>query len=72
MNHIPEYENIETEFPELQKILWDALQSDFLEIKGGNQEGEKFLNAWEEIPGPPKCPLCSLPPKPPKKGPPRF
>lgn len=50
MNHIQKYENIETELPELQKILLDAIQSDFLEIKGVNKECEKYLKACEEIP----------------------
>ena len=50
MNKVQKYENIETELPKLQKVLLDAIQSDFLEIKGVNKECEKYLKACDEIP----------------------
>jgi len=50
VNKVQKYENIETELPKLQKVLMDAIQSDFLEIKGVNKECEKYLKACSQIP----------------------
>ena len=50
MSNIAKYENIENELPKLQKVLLDAIQSDFLEIRGIEKVCEKYLNACDEIP----------------------
>lgn len=50
MSSVEKYENIEKELPKLQKVLLDAIQSDFLEIKSVNKSCEKYLKACEEMP----------------------
>ena len=50
MNTVAKYENIENELPKLQKVLLDAIQSDFLEIKGVEKTCEKYLGACEAKP----------------------
>lgn len=50
MSTVKKYENIENELPKLQKVLLDAIQSDFLEIKSVNKTCEKYLKACEAIP----------------------
>ncbi len=44
------YENITKELPELQGILLDAIQSEFLEIKSVEKTCEKYIGACEEVP----------------------
>ena len=49
MSNINKYENIQNELPELQKVLLDAIQSDFLEIKSVEKQCEKYKDACEKI-----------------------
>ena len=49
MSNIDKYENIQNELPQLQKVLLDAIQSDFLEIQSVERECEKYLSACHKI-----------------------
>lgn len=49
MNHIDKYANIQNELPELQKVLLDAIQSEFLEIQSVEKQCEKYQGACEKI-----------------------
>ncbi len=51
MTHIDKYANIKNELPELQKVLLDAIQSEFLEIQSIEKQCEKYHGACEEIEG---------------------
>ena len=50
MSKVEKYENIENELPKLQKVLRDAIQSDFLEIKSVEKGCEKYKKACEKVP----------------------
>lgn len=44
------YENIQQELPNLQKVLLEAIQSEFLEIQGVEKQCEKYIEACKETP----------------------
>jgi len=50
MKSVNKYQNIHVELPELQKILLDAIQSEFLEIQSIEKTCEKFIQISEVIP----------------------
>jgi len=50
MNTVEKYKNIQNELPRLQKVLLDAIQSDFLEIQGVEKTCEKYGDACEKVP----------------------
>ncbi len=50
MNTVNKYENIQEELPELQKVLLDAIQSEFLEIQRVEKQCDKYEEACEKIP----------------------
>lgn len=50
MNSVDKYENIQNELPKLQKVLLDAIQSDFLEIQSVDNTCEKYIDACKKIP----------------------
>ena len=49
MTDIKKYDNIEKELPKLQKVLLDAIQSEFLEIQSVEHTCEKYTSACENI-----------------------
>jgi len=49
MNNVKKYANIQNELPELQKVLLDAIQSEFLEIKSVEKQCDKYKEACEKI-----------------------
>jgi len=49
MNHVDKYANIKNELPELQQVLLDAIQSEFLEIQSVQNQCEKYKEACEKI-----------------------
>lgn len=49
MSAILKYENIRDQLPKLQKVLLDAIQSDFLEIQRVQKDCEKYQKACKEI-----------------------
>jgi len=49
MNSIDKYANIQNELPQLQKVLLDAIQSEFLEIKSVEKQCEKYKDACSKI-----------------------
>ena len=50
MKSVNKYQNIHVVLPELQKVLLDAVQSDFLEIQSIEKSCEKFIQISELIP----------------------
>ena len=50
MNYVNKYANIQNELPELQKVLLDAIQSEFLEIQSIQHQCEKYQDACDQIP----------------------
>ena len=51
MSTIEKYENIHQELPNLQDVLQEAIQSDFLEIKKVERDCDKYGEACEKHPG---------------------
>ncbi|MDF1880840.1 hypothetical protein JHD50_05890 [Sulfurimonas sp. MAG313] len=51
MNNVNKYANIQNELPKLQKVLLDAIQSEFLEIQSVKKQCEKYPGACEKIDG---------------------
>ena len=49
MSHVDKYANIQNELPELQKVLLDAIQSEFLEIQSIEKQCEKYQDACDKI-----------------------
>lgn len=49
MNNVNKYANIQNELPELQKVLLDAIQSEFLEIQSVEKQCEKYAGACDKI-----------------------
>ena len=49
MSTIDKYANIQNELPELQPVLHDAIQSEFLEIQSVEKQCDKYQNACNEI-----------------------
>jgi len=49
MSHVDKYANIQNELPELQQVLLDAIQSEFLEIQSIEKQCEKYEGACEKI-----------------------
>jgi len=50
MNKINKYTNLEEKLPNLQPVLLDAIQTEFLEIQSIDRTCEKYLAACEKIP----------------------
>ena len=50
MKSIDKYENIQKELPHLQKVLLDAIQSEFLEIRHVKHTCDKYSKACVQIP----------------------
>lgn len=50
MHGIEKYDNLKEVMPQLQSVLADAIQSEFLEIKKINKECEKYIASCEQIP----------------------
>ena len=50
MSNVNKYENITKELPELQEVLLEAIQSEFLEIKSVEKACDKYIGACEEVP----------------------
>ena len=50
MYAVDKYENIETELPELPKVLLNTIQSDVLEINKVDKVCAKYVGACEKIP----------------------
>jgi len=50
MNNVDKYANIAKELPELQSVLLEAIQSEFLEIKSVEKACDKYLGACDDIP----------------------
>ncbi|PHR54223.1 MAG: hypothetical protein COA44_13920 [Arcobacter sp.] len=49
MSHVKKYANIQNELPELQEVLLEAIQSEFLEIQSVEKQCEKYQGACEKI-----------------------
>jgi len=50
MNTISKYANLQDKLPNLQPVLLDAIQTDFLEVQSIDRNCEKFIGACEKIP----------------------
>ncbi len=50
MNTVNKYANIQEQLPNLQPVLRDAIQTDFLEIQSIDRRCDKYLSACEKIP----------------------
>ena len=50
MKSVDKYENIQNELPELQSVLLDAIQSEFLEIQSVEKTCEKYVDACKALP----------------------
>ncbi len=50
MSSVNKYSNIQEQLPNLQPVLLDAIQTDFLEVQSIDRSCDKYISACEKIP----------------------
>jgi len=50
MNKVDKYVNIQEQLPDLQPVLHNAIQTDFLEVQSIDKQCDKYIGACEKIP----------------------